>query len=265
VKVIFLSTGRGLSPAFIHELRAKLGMHDSDVACLISWHPARKPLPVSRHLVLGPNIRVAGALATVQRVQRQPYPITADVTAVDVTAEDVSADAEDLAPEIATPPPDLTNPADPDASEPTEPAAAPAVAEPTDPAAAYVPAHEAATMLPVYDPRRMRKAVAWRIRRAKKAAATHASPRLTGIRTHPLFRKVRNRLSPGVSLSFAASCLRSGQVHDMARDADLVVALDAASHRGAWTLAQKVAGPDVVIGIPAAKRILEEHQTSATS
>lgn len=271
MKVIFLSTGRGLSPAFIHELRAKLGMHDSDVVAMISWHPARKPLPVSRHLVLGPNIRVAGALATVQRVQRQPYPIAADVnavdvTAVDVTAVDVSADAEDLNTAIPTPPPDLTAPADP-----------PAVAEPTDPADAYVPAHEATdpadtlapahrspTMLPVYDPRRMRKAVAWRIRRAKKAAATHASPRLTGIRKHPLFRKVRNRLSPGVSLSFAASCLRSGLVHDMARDADLVVALDAASHRGAWTLAQKVPGPDVVIGIPAAKRILEEHQASQT-
>jgi len=234
VKVIFLSTGRGLSPAFINELRAKLGMHDSDVVCLISWHPARKPLPVSRHLVLGPNIRVAGALATVQRVQRQSYPIAADVSAVDVTAldvtavdvsaVDVTADADDLSSAIPTPPLDLIDPAAPDAADAideadaeSDAAAAPAVADATDPAGALAPAHSGATMLPVYDPRRMRKAVAWRIRRAKKAAATHASPRLTGIRKHPLFRKVRNRLSPGVSLSFAASCLRSGQVHDMAR------------------------------------------------
>lgn len=74
---------------------------------------------------------------------------------------------------------------------------------------------------------------------------------------------MRNRLAPSVSIGFAASCLRAGKVHDMVRDADLVVALDAASQRGAWTLAKKVPGPHVVIGIPAAKRIIEQHQESA--
>jgi hypothetical protein len=111
----------------------------------------------------------------------------------------------------------------------------------------------------------MRQALAWRIRRLKRTARNQSAGRLTGLRTHPQFRRVRNRLTPGVSLAFAASSLRAGKVHDMIRDADLVVALDAASQRGAWTLAQRVQGPDIVIGIPAAKRLVEEHGASAPS
>jgi hypothetical protein len=72
-------------------------------------------------------------------------------------------------------------------------------------------------------------------------------------------------MTPGASLAFAASCLRAGKVHDLIRDADLVVALDAASQRGAWTLAQRVQGPHIVIGIPSAKRLVEEHGASAPS
>jgi hypothetical protein len=121
------------------------------------------------------------------------------------------------------------------------------------------------THLPVFDPRRVRKAIAWRVRRLKKATRTHTPSAVAGVRAHPLFRKARNRLTPGVSLGFAASCLRSGKVHAMASDTDLVVALDAASHRGAWTLAQRVQGPHVVIGIPAAQHILEQRDVSASS
>ena len=83
------------------------------------------------------------------------------------------------------------------------------------------------------------------------------------MRRNPQFRRARNRLSPGASLGFAASCLRAGTVHGMARDADLVIALDTASHRGAWILAKRVPGPDVVVGIPAAQRLLEQRDLSA--
>ena len=69
-------------------------------------------------------------------------------------------------------------------------------------------------------------------------------------------------MAPVVSLGFATSCLRAHMVHDMTRDADIVIALDAASHRGAWTLARRVPGPDVVVGIPAAQRVLEQRDTS---
>lgn len=238
MKIIFLSTGRGLRPEFINGLREKLGLHESDVVDLVSWQRPRFPLPVSRHLVLGPHLRVTGTLATVHRVQRQREPIA--TAAAELGTEELGT--EELGAESPG-----------ENTSPTE--AAPATPQ-----------------LPTLHPRRIRKAVAWRIRRLKRAERirrlkraerTQASSRLTGIRTHPLFRKVRNRLSPGVSLGFAASCLRAGKVHDLICDADLVVALDAASQRGAWTLAQRVSGPEVVIGIPAAKYVIDRRRESA--
>jgi len=248
VKIIFLSTGRGLRPEFINGLREKLGLHESDVVDLVSWQRPRFPLPVSRHLVLGPHLRVTGTLATVHRVQRQREPIA--TAAAELGTEEPGTE-EPGTEELDTEEPGAESPGE--NTSPTE--AAPATPQ-----------------LPTLHPRRIRKAVAWRIRRLKRAERirrlkraerTQASSRLTGIRTHPLFRKVRNRLSPGVSLGFAASCLRAGKVHDLIRDADLVVALDAASQRGAWTLAQRVSGPEVVIGIPAAKYVIDRRRESA--
>jgi hypothetical protein len=239
VKIVLLSTGRGLRPEFIEELSGKLGLHDSDVVCLVSWHPARAPMPVNHHLVLGPHLRVAGALATVQKVQK--------VQKVQRLPEPAVGNGQELSAGAASP------------TGTDSPAGA------VTPTGTDSPAGDADTggqgapgPLPMLHPRRLRKAVAWRARRLRKAVGTRTSTGLSGVRTHPQFRRVRNRLTPGVSLSFAASCLRAGKVHDMIRDADLVVALDASSHRGAWALAQKVAGPDVVIGVPAAKRLIEE-------
>jgi len=226
MKIILLSTGRGLRPEVIDEMRAKLGLRDSDALSVISWHPPRIPLPVSRHLVLGPQLRVVGDLATVHRVQ-QP-----ELLAVDIEVSQTVG---------RTHPPGRGN------------------------AASAPGTGGTATHLPVFHPRRLRQAIAWRVRRLKKAAWTQAPAGLAGVRAHPAFRKVRNRLSPGASVGFATSCLRSGKVHAMTRDADLVVALDAASQRGAWTLAQRVHGPDVVIGIPAAKLILDQREVSASS
>jgi hypothetical protein len=234
VKIVLLSTGRGLRPAFINDLRASLALHDSDEIALVSWHRPRAALPVSRHLVLGPHLRIAGELATAQRVQ-QPTDL---------------------------PPADGLSPADgPILANGEEPPAG----GPTPESAARTHVLDETASLSVLHPRRMRQALAWRIRRLRRTARNQSAGRLTGLRTHPQFRRVRNRLTPGVSLAFAASSLRAGKVHDMIRDADLVVALDAASQRGAWTLAQRVQGPDIVIGIPAAKRLVEEHGASAPS
>jgi hypothetical protein len=218
VKIVFLSTGRGLRPPFINDLRANLDLHDSDQVCLVAWQRSRVPLPVKRHLVVGPHLRIVGTLATVQRVQRR-----AEMDIAPADTRQTSADrATDGLPEV-------------------------------DPTTHL-------THLPVYHPRRVRQALSWRIRLLRRNV--EASDKFSGLRTHPKYRRARNAMTPGVSLAFAASCLRSRTIHDMARDADLVVALDAASHRGAWTLAQMVSGPHVVIGVPAAKRLLAERVTS---
>lgn len=220
MKIVFLSTGRGLRPPFINDLRAKLDLHDRDTICLVSWQRPRAPLPVNRHLVLGPNLRLAGSLATVQRVQRRP-----DLLALN--AQRALAQSQS-------------------ASGPS----------PADNHSTHL------THLPLYHPRRIRQAISWRIRRLRRSAQTSA--RLVHIST-PRLRKARSAITPGVSLAFATSCLRARTVHDMTRDADIVIALDAASHRGAWTLARRVPGPDVVVGVPAAKRLLEQRDTSTPS
>jgi hypothetical protein len=220
VKVVFLSTGRGLRPPFINELRANLDLQDCDIVCLVSWQRPRAPLPVNRHLVVGPNLRIAGTLATVQRVQRRP-----DLLALNAQKAQ--------------------------SRNQSDPGPAPAGNHSTH-----------LTHLPVYHPRRLRQAIAWRLRRLRRSALS--SGRLIEIRTHPRFRKARNQMTPGVSLGFATSCLRARKVHEMTRDADIVIALDTASHRGAWTLARRVPGPDVVIGIPAAQRVLAQRDTSTS-
>jgi hypothetical protein len=179
---------------------------------------------------LGPHLRIAGTLATVARVQRRPDPAATHH----------------------------------DGRQPTGPASL--TGEPAIPPADDAPEPDPTTHLahlPVYHPRRVRQALVWRTRLLRKSV--ERSDKLSGLRTHPRYRKARNAMTPGVSLAFASSCLRSRTVHDLTRDADIVIALDAASHRGAWALAQKVSGPDVVIGIPAAKRLLAEHGTSEPS
>jgi hypothetical protein len=222
VKVVLLWTGRGLSPEAVEELQANMGLIDSDEVCLVAWQRSGLPLPVSRHLVIGLHRQMSRGLATDQGVQRRQ-----------LTPEPVQVTGVDGLPAV-------------DDATATEEASAATVA------LAKTASHTAD--LPVLHPSRVRQAVAWRARRVKRSDSIRA------LRRHPLFRAVRNQLSLRTALGFAASCLLARDVHDMTREADLVVGLDTASQRGAWTLAQKVPGPDVVMGVPAAKRLLEQHR-----
>jgi len=268
MKILILSTGRGLRPEYVAQLRTKLGLRHSDEMSLVAWQRSGSPLPLSRHLVVGPHL-LAGGRGKDQEVER-PSMVTAlgdgpavdegppvddgsaadegvvlnAGTAVDVGSalEQVSALDEALAPEEALVP---------QAALPTS--------EPvSDAATARDRQEQTMAMLPVWHPRRVRQAAGWRLRRLKRAASIR-----TRLRRNPQFRRARNLLSPGASLGFAASCLRAGSVRGMARDSDLVIALDTASHRGAWILAKRVPGPDVVVGIPAAQRLLEKRELSA--
>ena len=223
MKIVLLWTGRGLRPESVEELRANMGLIDLDEVCLIAWQPSSLPLPVSRHLVIGLHRRAGRSLATDQRVELRhltPMPVD-EVTGIDEVPAVDDATATEGAPDAAT--------------------------------AALATAANRTAHLPVLHPSRVRQALVWRARRVKRTASRR-------VKRHPLFRVVRNQRSSRTALGFATGCLLARKVHDMARDADLVVGLDTASHRGAWALAQKVPGPPVVIGVPAAKRLLEQHQ-----
>ena len=218
MKIVLLSTGRGLRPERIEELRVRLGLLPSDRMCLVAWQRSGSPLPVDRHLVVGPHLLIGGGRGTDQKVQ-QPAPLDA---LQEASAVEEGASANALVSEAA---------------------------------AARTREKLATAMLPVWHPRRVRSAVAWRVRRLKRRVSLR-----TRIRRNVQLRRIRNRLPSGASLGFAASCLWAGKVHNMTRAADIVIALDTPSHRGAWTLARRVPGPDVVIGIPPAKRLLELRQ-----
>ena len=230
MKIVLLSTGRGLRPERIEELRARLGLLPSDRMCLVAWQRSGSPLPVDRHLVVGPHLLIGGGRGTDQKVQ-QPAPLDAlrEASALEKgTAVDEGSAVEE---------------------------GAPANALVSEAAAARTREKLATAMLPVWHPRRVRSAVAWRVRRLKRRVSLRKR-----IRRNVQLRRIRNQLPSGASLGFAASCLWAGKVHNMTRAADIVIALDTPSHRGAWTLAKRVPGPDVVIGIPPAKRLLELRQ-----
>lgn len=221
MRIIILSTGRGLRSESIEELRNNLGLQGSDELSLVTWRRSFHPLPVSRHLVLGPHPRLGRDAAIDQRVQghdANPVMMANDSSANETPAKGLAAVGEAVTPERSV----------------------------------NTTAH-----LAVVHPRRVRQALLWRARRLSRAVARGTRVSLRSlIKGNLLYRKVRPRGKLGTSVGFAAGCLRAQMIHDLARHADLVVALDNASQRGAWTLAQRVPGPDVVVGVPAAKRLV---------
>ncbi len=265
MKILILSTGRGLRPEYVEELRTKLALLGSDEMRLISWQRSGSPLPVDRHLVVGPHLLTRGGQGKDQKVWQPtrlaPFDGNSAVEdspalEADSVLEQSAALGEGLVPDDSSA-----------AQERQAPGTSPVLeagttlemnhgtSDPASETAARVREKHALARLPAWHPRRLRAAAAWRARRLKRAASIR-----TRIRRHPQFRKVRNRLSPSASLGFAASCLRARTVHSMTRDSDLVIALDTAAHRGAWILAKRVPGPDVVIGVPAAERLLDQRR-----
>ena len=96
MKILILSTGRGLRPEYVEQLRTKLGLRHSDEMCLVAWQRSGSPLPLGRHLVVGPHL-LSGGRGKDQEVA-QPALVAAlgDGPAVDdgsATYEDVVLNA----------------------------------------------------------------------------------------------------------------------------------------------------------------------------
>ena len=83
-------------------------------------------------------------------------------------------------------------------------------------------------------------------------------PRLDRLRRSTKVRKVlKAGRSGGASLRFALTTSSASAVQQVVARADVVVALDAESHRAGWLLARRHPGPDVVVGTAAGKRMLD--------
>lgn len=58
MKVVLLETGRGNHAGVIADWRERIGLTDDDSITLLSWYPPREVLPVERHIVFGPMLRL---------------------------------------------------------------------------------------------------------------------------------------------------------------------------------------------------------------
>ncbi|WP_168583418.1 hypothetical protein [Gephyromycinifex aptenodytis] len=116
--------------------------------------------------------------------------------------------------------------------------------------------------MPVYHPARLRQAAKWRVNKARllgKRAQSKLRRELKSSNAMPV--QVAARLaSDGVSAQFAAAAARSRHAKRVFAEADVVVPLDYRSQRAAWVLAQQVPGPDVIVGLPAAARVIADRR-----
>ncbi len=250
MKVVLLSTRR-LRAHMVDTVRAELGLEPGDAAHLtvVSWNPPIGRLRVGRHLVVGPVLSPTGR-ARYARVD----PIAEDVVdgavvGVDEIPETTHSEPE-TRPEAEIHPEPGANP-EPEVVDMVD-HAAPAPA----PVPAPVPARTGAG--------RVAHALKWRANRVRLTVRRHPVARRVSGSTK--VRRVRHALTPGgLATHFALGCTQSDAVRRAVGGADLVVALDQSSHRAAWLLARRVAGPEVVVGVPAGARIVALHRDGGLS
>lgn len=145
--------------------------------------------------------------------------------------------------------------ADPSADLDDEGSGAVGAALPAEPADATAPE---TPLGPVYHPKRVAKAVTWRANKAR--LAVRRNPTVTRVRNSTKLRKLRNKLAPGsLGSRFALACLQARNVRAEVGAADVVVALDANTHRAAWLLSRRHPDPAFVVGTAAGKRVLGER------
>lgn len=242
MKVVLLTTARGQRPATLATLRSQLGLlpDDGSELVVVSWHAPKRPLPVRSNLLVGPHLRISGA-ARVLPVGDPfagiddddldaPAEVPSEITDSDTGLDDLPDDLPEDVPDI-------------------EPEPAPARPAPLD---------------PIYHPQRITKAVSWRVNRTR--LAIRRNPTVNRVRNSTKLRKLRNKLAPGsLGSRYAVACLRAPNVHDEVATADVVVALDANTHRAAWLLARRHPAPAVVVGTAAGKRVLTERAAQAAT
>ena len=225
--VVLLSTRR-LPPTYFDTVREDLGNAEITLD-VVGWVAPAGPVADKVHTftLIGPG-RMPVAPA--------PEPV-ADPT-------DEAADAV-IAPEAV---------AEPEAVVADEAEVAPAAAE----VAAAAPEPQPA---PTPKPKptgikRVRKAVAWRARKARKVAG-RMLPK--AIKTSAPVKFLRgNRASKDLGKTYWGRVLSRRDVMATIEKADVVVALDAGAIWAGWNLGQRRASTPVVLGIPAARRELDQ-------
>lgn len=235
--VVLLSTRR-LPPAYFDTVRADLG-GDPDLGLdVVGWVAPAGPVAdkVNTFTLIGPG-----------RMPVAPPP--EPVAETDPTEEGPDAV---IAPEAV---------AEPKTVVADEAEVAPAAAEVTE--AGPTPERQPA---PAPKPKptgakRVVKAVAWRYRKGRKVVGRLLP---AAIKTSGPVKFLRgNRASKDLGKTYWGRILSRRDVMTTIDKADVVVALDAGAIWAGWNLGQRKPGTPVVLGIPAARRELDQLKASA--
>lgn len=294
MKIVLLESGRGNQPEVIASWREKLDAIPQDSITLLSWYPPRAPLPVDRHVVFGPRLRLrtrarSGAvlLDEIERIARveeqrrrqQALDRQAGVEPADALeaaeqaadeAEQRRQDEQDLAEQLPesmagvsgqvpeVPIPDAA-PADGGAAEVvlTDDQIAEAQASATEggpDVGTGTPPAPPDSILALPKHHPDRIKVALRWRARK---AVHTVKRSYPVRKG---RVAAIRAVGGIPSAFALAIAGWREAGVAVGNADVVLSLDSRSQKAAWVLAQRVHGPAVVVSYPAAKRVLQRRR-----
>lgn len=229
--VVLLSTRR-LPPAYFDTVREDLG--DPNVTLdVVGWVAPAGPVADKVHsfTLIGPG----------------RMPVAPAEPVVEASPTDESPDAV-IAPEAV---------AEPEAVVADEAEVAPAASQVSEagPRPAPTPKPKPTGL------NRVRKAVAWRYRKGRKIAG-RMLPK--AIKTSAPVKFLRgNRASKDLGKTYWGRVLSRRDVMATIEKADVVVALDAGAIWAGWNLGQRRASTPVVLGIPAARRELDQLKVSA--
>lgn len=224
MNVVLLTTGRPMRADQIAEARHQLRADPAAHLAVVSWNLPAELLPVDQHV----RVRTVGGSHSLPVRDADPKVETAEL-------EDDGSTGLALGP--GGPEEEAATEFDDDRPEPVA----------------------SATTLSKLTPSGVAAAVRWRANRARLAVRRH--PTVSRVAGSTKLRRLRKALAPdSLGSRYAAACLVSREVSDLFDSADVVVAMDAHTHRAAWLLARRHPGPDVVVGLAAAQRCLQARK-----
>lgn len=247
MRILVVDSGRGNHAALVHELRDSLGLLPEDDLYWLGWHPPKEPLPVARHLVLGPSLRQLG-------VARQCETAPSASEGDDIHAADMLDTAED--------------PADDGLAEEQLEEQLPESAQPHHRAEGdhcAAPANEPGSASHPPDARPRSTGVTYLVKGTRNTLRRTWRPMKTRIVTsdrRPVQAVVgvAQAIYPGIDDRFGIAAYRSRSVTRLAAECDVVVSHDTRSQPATWLIGRKVTRPALVTGVAAARRVIAERR-----
>jgi hypothetical protein len=276
VRVLIMDTGRGIGPDKVQMWSAHLGLTGADHISLVAWWRSSSPLPVDRHLVGGPVLRLDREPFDAPTQGRVAHRSEIEATAANTSLVDEAvtgasgglstAELDEQLSEQEAGHSQATAADQPGASEGHQ--SLPVHVRRPDRQEAGRPSDM--SHLPILHPRRLRQAVAWRARRARRQAERFGARQVrrvtmlrsdTGHLPSAIIRTSLRGRKDALSWEFASMANTSRAVNTLFRTAEVVIPVDARAQKAAWLLARRHPGPDVIVTLPAAARAVAARRS----